>query len=88
MDDIFIPVLHSIENNNIFSGSCGTLRFVLTPEVVMENAKEVELNKSSIKGQLRHGPYCLEKSVVEQDRIFPMSEEGRGQILAWLEENR
>ena len=73
MEEIFLPVLHSFENNNVFSGSSGMLRFVLTPNVVMKNAKEADLEKSSILAQLWHGLYCLEKSTVEQEKVFPMS---------------
>ena len=64
------------------------LRFVLTPNVVMKNAKEVDLEKSSILAQLWHGLYCLEKSTVEQEKVFPMSEAGREEIQQWLIENR
>jgi hypothetical protein len=88
MEEIFLPVLHSFENNNVFSGSSGMLRFVLTPNVVMKNAKEVDLEKSSILAQLWHGLYCLEKSTVEQEKVFPMSEAGREEIRQWLMENR
>ena len=35
MAEIFIPTLHTFENNNIFTGSCGSLRFRIEPQVVM-----------------------------------------------------
>lgn len=88
MEEIYLPTLHYFENKNRFSGSYGLLRFMLTPEVVMKTAKEVDLEASSICGQLWHGLYCLEKSQVEQEQIFPMSQEGLQQLQAWLEANK
>lgn len=35
-DEIFIPVLHSFENGNTFSGSCGAMRFFLRPQLAAE----------------------------------------------------
>ncbi len=88
MGELYLPTLHYFVNKNRFSGSDGPLRFMLTPNVVMRNAKEAELSECTIFGQLWHGPYCLEKSVVEQEQTFPMSEEALGEIRAWLLENR
>lgn len=88
MDEIFLPTLHYFENNNRFSGSSGLLRFMLTPEVKMKTPKEVDLEASSIAGVLWHGPFCMEKSTMEKNRVFPMSREGLADILKWLNENR
>ncbi len=88
MEGLYLPTLHYFENNNRFSGSDGPLRFMLTPKVVMQNAKEVNLGESSILGQLWHGPYCLERSKVEQERSFAMSKEALEEIRTWLMENR
>ena len=46
--EIFLPTLHTFENNNIFTGSCGLLRFRIAPTVVMATPKEVDLAASSI----------------------------------------
>lgn len=88
MDEMYLPTLHYFENKNRFSGSFGLLRFMLTPQVTMKTAKEVDLEASTIQGQLWHGLYCLEKSQVELEQTFPMSVEGLAQLRAWLEENR
>ena len=88
MEEIFLPTLHYFENNNRFSGSAGMLRFMLTPKVEMLTPKEVNLEASSIHGQLWHGLYCLEKSTVEEEQDFPMSHEGLAAIRQWLEEHR
>lgn len=80
-DAIFIPVLHSFENGNTFSGSSGALRFFLRPQSSEEGTP-------TIKVELWHGEYCYEKSEIEQMREFPMTEESRTEIEKWLLENR
>ena len=87
MADIFIPTLHTFENNNIFTGSCGLLRFRIAPEVVMATAKEVDMEASSMHCEFWHGEKCYELSEMEAGRTFPMSEEGRAEMKAWLEKN-
>ena len=42
-EDLFLPVLHSFENGNTFTGSYGSMRFKATPNVVMLTPKEVNL---------------------------------------------
>lgn len=87
-NEIFLPVLHSFENKNVFTGSYGTLRFKITPIVVDVNKKEIDLEKSTIKAEYWHGELCYELSEIEAERVFPMSEEGREAIREWLWENR
>lgn len=85
MPDIFLPTLHTFAMDNIFTGSWGLLRFRIAPTVVMLNQKEVNMEESSMKAEFWHGPLCYEKSEMEGCREFPMSEEGRAQLKAWLE---
>ena len=85
MPDIYIPTLHTFAMNNIFTGSCGQLRFRIVPDVVMATAKEVDMENSSIKVEYWHGPLCYEKSVMEGNEVFPMPQEGRLAMKAWLE---
>lgn len=87
MADIFIPTLHTFAMNNPFTGSCGMLRFKATPSVVMATAKEVDFAQSNIRCELWHGLYCYEKSTVEAEKTFPMTEEGRVEMKTWLESN-
>lgn len=89
MADIFLPTLHTFAMNNIFTGSCGQLRFRIVPDVVKVegNNKEVDFEKSAINAELWHGPFCYEKSTMEAQQTFPMTEEGRLALKAWLEEN-
>ena len=87
MVDLFIPTLHTFAMNNIFTGSCGMFRFRAVPEVVMATAKEVDFEKSTIFVQYWHGLFCYEKSEMEGKETFPMTEEGRLAMKAWLESN-
>ena len=88
MPDIFIPTLHTFAMKNPFTGSYGLLRFKITPNVEkVEGSKEVDMAASSIRVELWHGQLCYEKSQMEKEQTFPMSEEGRLAIKSWLEEN-
>lgn len=71
--------------NNIFTGSCGLFRFRAKPDVIMKTPKEVDFEASSILAQYWHGLFCYEKSVIEEEKTFPMTEEGRMEMKAWLE---
>jgi len=87
MADIYLPTLHTFAMKNDFTGSCGLLRFKIQPKVVMLTAKEVDMENSSIFAELWHGPLCYEMSQMEKEATFPMSEDGRLALKAWLEEN-
>ena len=88
MNEIFIPTLHTFAMKNTFTGSCGQLRFKITPNVVkVENSKEVDFNASSIDVEIWDGPYCYEKSQIKEKKTFPMSETGREAIRSYLSAN-
>ena len=87
MAEIFLPTLHTFAMKNPFTGSCGAFRFRAVPNVVMKTPKEVDMEASSISAEFWHGPYCYEKSTMEGAETFPMSEEGRLALKAWLESN-
>ena len=82
--DLFLPTLHTFENNNIFTGSWGLLRFKITPTVIMATAKEVDLEQSTMKAEYWHGLFCYEKSEIEDEKVFPMNPQGREDMLSWL----
>ena len=82
-----MPTLHTFAMDNIFTGSCGDFRFRVKPNVVKLNPKEVNFQESSIFVQFWHGPFCYEKSTMEGEQTFPMTEEGRLAMKQWLEEN-
>ena len=77
---------HTFAMNNIFTGSKGLFRFRAEPKVVMANPKEVDFAQSAIHVEYWHGLYCYEKSTMEGECTFPMSEEGREEMRRWLEE--
>jgi hypothetical protein len=87
MAELYLPTLHTFAMKNIFTGSCGLFRFRAKPNVVMATAKEVDFAQSSIQVEYWHGLYCYEKSAMEGERTFPMTEEGREEMLNWLQEN-
>lgn len=87
MSDIYIPTLHTFAMENTFTGSCGMLRFRIVPRVVKINKKEVDFQASTIFAEFWHGVYCYEKSQMEGEATFPMSEEGRVSLIRWLNDN-
>ena len=87
MAEVYLPTLHWFAMTNLFTGSCGLLRFRAKPNVVMATAKEVDFEASSITVEFWHGLYCYEKSEMEGSREFPMSDEGLASMKQWLEKN-
>ena len=85
MKEIYLPVLHWFAMKNLFTGSCGDFRFRAEPNVVMATPKEVDFQQSTIRCEYWHGQFCYEKSQMEGAETFPMSEEGREALKAWLE---
>ena len=85
MEPLFLPTVHTFAMNNIFTGSYGMLRFRAVPNVVMLTPKEVDMENSSIHVEYWHGLYCYEKSEMEGKQTFPMTEEGRKDMIRWLE---
>ena len=85
--EVFLPTLHTFAMNNIFTGSCGIFRFRAKPNVVMATPKEVDFGQSNIQCEFWHGLFCYEKSEMEGQQTFPMTEEGRQAMKDWLESN-
>ena len=83
--NLFIPTLHTFAMANTFTGSCGEFRFRIKPNVVKKTPKEVDMEQSSITAEFWHGLYCYEKSEIEGQESFPMTEEGRASMKSWLE---
>ena len=77
MADIFLPTLHTFAMDNLFTGSCGLFRFRVKPNITMATAKEVDFAASSLHAEFWHGELCYEKSSMEGEKTFPLSEEGR-----------
>ena len=87
MERIFIPTLHTFAMKNIFTGSVGMFRFRVEPKVQMKTPKEVDFEASTMEAEFWHGLYCYEKSEMEGEKTFPMTEAGREEMKAWLESN-
>ncbi len=87
MKEVFLPTLHWFAMTNLFTGSCGEFRFRAAPNVIMATAKEVDFDQSTIKCEFWHGPFCYEKSEMEGERTFPMTDAGMTEMKAWLESN-
>ena len=87
MTELYLPTLHSFAMKNPFTGSCGLFRFRIVPNVVMKTPKEVDMEASSLHAEYWHGQFCYEKSQMEGEADFPMSEEGRTALKEWLESN-
>ena len=85
MKELFIPTLHTFAMNNIFTGSCGAFRSRAEPKVIMATPKEVDFTQSTIEVEYWHGPFCYEKSTMEEKASFPLTEEGRLAMKQWLE---
>ena len=86
MAEVYLPTLHWFAMTNLFTGSCGLLRFRAKPNVVMATAKEVDFEANSITVEYWHGLYCYEKSEMEGCKEFPMSDDGLASMKRWLEE--
>ena len=84
MAEIYIPTLHTFAMNNVFTVSCGDLRFKITPKVTKKNSKEVDFDASSMDVEIWHGLFCYEKSEIEDSKNFPMSDQGRSELIAFL----
>ena len=86
MEVLFIPTLHTFAMQNVFTGSCGAFRFKVTPSVTTQG-KEVDFENSSLLAEYWHGMFCYEKSEIEDSKVFPLSPEGREDMLKWLTEH-
>ena len=84
MEELFLPTLHTFENNNIFTGSYGAFRFRVEPNIIMRTPKEVNMEESSMKAEYWHGQFCYEKSTMEGEKVFPLSDEGKEELRRWL----
>ena len=85
MDEFFIPTLHTFAMKNTFTGSSGEFRFRITPNIQTISSKEVDFDASTIVAEYWHGPFCYEKSTVEDAKTFPLSEAGRADMIEWLQ---
>jgi len=88
MDEIYLPPLLSFSNGNVFTGSSGPLRFKASPVLEFNENKEVDQQKSTIRVEYWHGLFCYEKSTMEGEETFPLSETGIADMRIWLAAKR
>ena len=84
MERIYLPTLHWFAMKNPFTGSWEDFRFRAVPNVVMATPKEVDFAQSTVHVEFWHGPFCYEKSEMEGEETFPLTEEGRLAMRQWL----
>lgn len=84
MEELFVPTLHTFAMKNLFTGSLGLFRFRAKPNVIMATPKEVDFEQSTITVEYWHGLYCYEKSEMEGEETFPLTEQGRQDMIDWL----
>ncbi len=78
----FLPNLLTFTNGNTHLGSFLGLRYRIQP-----TKKETEMGTEEIFACLDwYGEYCLEESEVVHEAEFPLSAEGREQVIDWLEQ--
>lgn len=69
-----LPGLLYYQNGGIYKGSSGTVRYKIEPV------------EDKLVTSVWHGPYCFEKSEVEEQSEFELSESGRTAMIEWLME--
>ena len=84
MSELFIPTLHTFAMKNTFTGSLGLFRFRVQPNVIMATHKEVDFEQSTMLVEFWHGLYCYEKSEMEGQETFPLTDQGRQDMIDWL----
>ncbi len=72
MDEFFLPVLAHFQNGNFWTASDGRMRYQVTPQ------------EETLTAEVWEGPWNYRDSQVEEERSFPMSEEGLTGLQAWL----
>ena len=73
MENLFIPTLSFWENRNSWYGGVDPVRFYIQPK------------EDTLAVQLWLGPLSLALSEVVAEEVFPLSQEGIGQLTDWLE---
>ena len=81
----YLTNLHSWTNGNAIYGSFREMRFLVRPTVLRDKASGQLLPDSRVETFVWRGEYCLEESEVLATAEFPLTEEGRDQVLDWLD---
>jgi hypothetical protein len=84
--DFYVPNLATFQNNNTYLGSFHGLRFKLTPSKRQVEGGEEGQEEPTLEALVWYGIFCLEKSQVVDEAVFPQTQEGYDQMIAWLDE--
>ena len=80
---IMLPTMLFWENENTWYGSKGNARFFLQTQKV-EDAPEGQPGRI-FRAEVWHGPFTKALSEIVAEETFPLTEEGREQMISWLE---
>jgi hypothetical protein len=83
----YFPGLSHFRNENPWVASAGRLRFRIMPTVTHHSDDDEEI-EGYLTSQVWEGPWALEFSQVEEEKVFPMTREGLEAIPPYLEEWR
>jgi hypothetical protein len=78
----YLPNLHTFQNDNVFHGSLGKLRF----RVRTQKGTPEQGEAPGIGALCWYGDYCLAESEVVAESWFPLTEEGYEQVIDWLDD--
>ena len=82
MEPIMIPTLLFWENGNTWYGSKGIARFFIQP-VTVEH--EDGTTGRMLQAELWRGPLMMSLSEILETELFPITEDGLADLVAWLE---
>lgn len=85
MAELFMPVLSHFNNENHWSARIGRLHYWITPVIPEREDKDTIPEGSVLRVQVWEGPWAREFSVIEEEKDFPLSQEGIDSIPAYLE---
>ena len=77
----FLPNMLTLSNGNTYLGSFLGLRYRVKPTTVEEEGEKRDV----LECLCWYGEYCLEESEVVAQDTFPLSVEGREQVIDWIE---
>ncbi len=76
MSELFLPVLSHFLNNNPWTASHARMRCRVVPTVNEDSG--------TLAAEVWEGPWAYEFSTVEEERAFPLTQEGLEQLRQWL----
>jgi hypothetical protein len=79
---IFIPNLYAFLNGNAYFGNKGDLRFRIRGVIA---GAEGEEQHPVLEAWIWYGKNSLDNSNVDDQKDFDLTDEGRTELLAWLD---